>query len=109
MICGVRRMQNGESASALARELEVKRSKLYDWCAAFERYGEQAFPGPGRRPGGELPTNDNAHCNTCVVMLLFCASRITAWRPSPRPRASEYEGPTAPNAAALFGIDADPF
>ncbi len=47
----VRRMQGGESASALARELEVKRSKLYDWCAAFERYGEQAFPGPGRRPG----------------------------------------------------------
>ena len=48
----VRRMQGGESASALARELEVKRGKLYDWCAAFERYGEQAFPGPGRRPGG---------------------------------------------------------
>ena len=48
----VRRMQGGEPAAALARELEVKRSKLYDWCAAFERYGEQAFPGPGRRPGG---------------------------------------------------------
>ncbi len=48
----VRRLQGGESASALARELEVKRSKLYDWCAAWERYGEQAFPGPGRRPGG---------------------------------------------------------
>ncbi len=47
-----RRMQGGESASALARELELKRSKLYDWCAAWERYGEQAFPGPGRRPGG---------------------------------------------------------
>ena len=46
----VRRMQGGESASALARELEVKRGKLYDWCAAWERYGEQAFPGPGRRP-----------------------------------------------------------
>lgn len=49
-----RRMQGGESASALARELEVKRSKLYDWCAAWERYGEQAFPGPRRRPGGAL-------------------------------------------------------
>ena len=32
------------------RELEVKRGKLYDWCAAFERYGEQAFPGPGGAP-----------------------------------------------------------
>ena len=30
----VRRMQGGESASVLARELEVKRSKLYGWCAA---------------------------------------------------------------------------
>ena len=48
----MRRMQGGEPASALARELEVKRGKLYDWCAAFERYGAQAFPGPGRRPGG---------------------------------------------------------
>ncbi len=48
----VRRLQGGESASALARELVVNRSKLYDWCADYERYGEQAFPGPGRRPGG---------------------------------------------------------
>ena len=31
----VRRLQGGESTAALARELEVKRSKLYDWCAAF--------------------------------------------------------------------------
>ena len=47
-----RRMQGGEAASALARKLELKRSKRYDWCAAWERYGEQAFPGPGRRSGG---------------------------------------------------------
>ena len=53
----VRRMQSGESASALARELEVKRSKLYDWCAAWERYGEQAFPGPGRRPAARRVSN----------------------------------------------------
>ena len=48
----VRRLQGGESASALARELTVNCGKLYDWCAAYERYGGQAFPGPGRRPGG---------------------------------------------------------
>ena len=35
----VQRMQDGESASALARELEVKRGKLYDWCAAFTTVG----------------------------------------------------------------------
>ena len=43
----------GESGSALARELEVKREKLYHWLAQVECYGaEGAFPGPGRRPGG---------------------------------------------------------
>jgi len=39
----------GESGSALARELEVKRAKLYEWASQLERYGDDAFPGPGRR------------------------------------------------------------
>ena len=72
----VRRMQGGESASALARELEVKRSKLYDWCAAWERYGGQAFPGPGRRPaaaprveiGREAEANVAAHHEIVISM-----------------------------------------
>ncbi len=52
-IAAARRMQRGESASELARELEVKRTKLYDWTAEFERYGDEAFPGPGRRAGNQ--------------------------------------------------------
>ena len=52
-LAAVRRLEAGESGSALARELEVKRAKLYDWLAQVERYGvEGAFPGPGRRPDG---------------------------------------------------------
>ena len=52
-LAAVRRLEAGESGSALARELEVKREKLYDWLAQVERYGvEGAFPGAGRRPGG---------------------------------------------------------
>lgn len=47
-----RRLLAGESGSALARELDVKRAKLYEWAAQLERYGDDAFPGPGRRPGG---------------------------------------------------------
>jgi len=53
-IAAVRRLQAGESASALCRELEVKREKLYDWAAQLERYGPEAFPGSGRRPGGAV-------------------------------------------------------
>jgi len=39
--------------SELARELEVKRTKLYEWAAELERYGDEAFPGAGRRPGNQ--------------------------------------------------------
>ena len=47
----VRRLEAGESGSALARELEVKLEKLYHWLAQVERCGvEGAFPVPGRRP-----------------------------------------------------------
>ena len=49
-VSAARRMLAGESASALARELEVKRGKLYEWASQLERFGEaEAFPGPGRR------------------------------------------------------------
>lgn len=49
-VSAARRMLAGESASELARELEVKRGKLYEWASQLERFGEaEAFPGPGRR------------------------------------------------------------
>jgi len=47
------RLLRGESGSVLARELDVKRAKLYEWASQLERYGDDAFPGPGRRPGGQ--------------------------------------------------------
>lgn len=49
-VAAARRLQSGESASALARELDVKRAKLYEWASQLDRYGDDAFPGPGRRP-----------------------------------------------------------
>jgi len=49
-VSAARRMLAGESGSELARELDVKRSKLYEWASQLDRYGEaEAFPGPGRR------------------------------------------------------------
>lgn len=65
----VKRLQAGESASALARELQVKRGKLYDWCAAYERYGEQAFPGPGRRPRGRVRPERGREAQAQVAAL----------------------------------------
>ena len=59
------RLQSGESASALARELDVKRAKLAEWAAQLERFGDDAFPGPGRRPSSqprvERGREDEAH------------------------------------------------
>ena len=52
-VAAAQRLQSGESASALARELDVKRAKLYEWASQLERYGDDAFPGPGRRPSSQ--------------------------------------------------------
>ena len=52
-VLAAQRMLRGESGSELARELEVKRTKLYEWAAKLERYGEQTFSGAGRRPGNQ--------------------------------------------------------
>jgi len=49
-VLAARRMLAGESGSALSRELDVKRSKLYEWASQLDRFGEaEAFPGAGRR------------------------------------------------------------
>jgi transposase len=45
----VKRMEAGESSSALSAELAVKRTMLYRWRDAVRRHGEKSFPGrPGR-------------------------------------------------------------
>ena len=98
-LAAVRRLEAGESGSALARELEVKREKLYDWLAQVERYGvEGAFPGAGRRPGGSARVEPgrearsvsrswNAKSAARPWRLIFCpqpcgVSRICAGRAS---------------------------
>jgi transposase-like protein len=57
----VRRMQAGESPSAMARELKVRRKLLYEWRDAVE--AGRPFRGkPGRPPGkaaAESPPEDS--------------------------------------------------
>lgn len=44
----VRRMQAGESPSALARELDVRRKLLYEWKQRVEEGGEENLRSRGR-------------------------------------------------------------
>lgn len=39
-----------KDAAQLARELGVRRNQLYKWQQEIQTYGEEAFPGKGRRP-----------------------------------------------------------
>jgi len=51
----VKRLEAGESISALSEELSVKRTKLYRWRGIVRRDGKKAFPGHGgRRSKAEL-------------------------------------------------------
>jgi transposase len=56
----VKRMEAGESSSALSVELAVKRTKLYRWRDEVRRLGEKAFPGKsGRRSKVEMLTREH--------------------------------------------------
>ncbi len=68
-VAAAQRLLRGESGSALARELDVKRAKLYEWATQLERYGDDAFPGPGRRPGGQ-PRVERGHEDEARVASL---------------------------------------
>lgn len=47
----VRLLEQGDKeGSQLARELGVKRNQLYKWQVEIRSYGDDAFPGGGRRP-----------------------------------------------------------
>jgi transposase-like protein len=45
----VARLRAGESVGAVARALEVNRQELYRWSRDLDEYGEEAFPGVGRK------------------------------------------------------------
>ncbi len=49
-IGAVGRMQAGESPSALARELGVRRKSLYEWKQRVEESGPQSLPESGSSP-----------------------------------------------------------
>ena len=40
---------SGKEVAQLARELGVRRNQLYKWKDEIEAYGDDAFPGKGRR------------------------------------------------------------
>lgn len=47
----VRQLLIGKKSGAeIARELGVRRNQLYKWKDEIDRYGDNAFPGKGRRP-----------------------------------------------------------
>ena len=57
----VRLLDEGKKpASDLARELGVRRNQLYKWKEAFDKNGQEAFPGTGRRRGVETQAAENA-------------------------------------------------
>ena len=49
--------QGDKEASQLARELGVRRNQLYKWKDEIDSYGDEAFPGKGRR---SQPKNETA-------------------------------------------------
>jgi transposase len=56
----VKRMEAGESSSALSQELGVRRTRLYRWRDAVRLHGEKAFPGKaGRRSKAEMLTREH--------------------------------------------------
>lgn len=57
----VRLLEAGDKESAqLARELGVRRNQLYKWQKEIHQYGEQAFPGHGKRPRGKQSVDTEA-------------------------------------------------
>ena len=57
-VAAVKRMQQGESPSALAHELEIRRKLLYEWKQRIEQLGAEAVSEdgrPGRLAGSSAP------------------------------------------------------
>jgi transposase len=63
----VRQLMIGKKSGAdIARELGVNRNKLYKWKEEIEKFGENAFPGTGRRP---QPKDDTAELKKEIKRL----------------------------------------
>lgn len=55
-----------KDAFQLARELGVRRNQLYKWQKELENYGDEAFPGKGRRP---MKQDETASLKTKIKRL----------------------------------------
>jgi transposase len=65
----VRLLEQGDKESAqLARELGVRRNQLYKWQKEIHQYGDQAFPGHGKR-SREKRGDDTAALKTELTRL----------------------------------------
>jgi transposase len=54
-LAAVNRMLAGVNVSALARELGLRRKRLYQWCAAFRARGPDGLRGRGRPRKADPP------------------------------------------------------
>ena len=55
-LAALRRMEAGENVTALARDLGVKRKRLYEWRDRYRQDGEAGLRGRGRPAGPTLRT-----------------------------------------------------
>jgi transposase-like protein len=59
------RLLNGESASALSGELQIKRSVLYRWRDRYRKEGAEGLNRPrGRPPGDGVPAGKGKKAST---------------------------------------------
>ena len=54
-MAAVERLEAGESATALGRELEVRATLIYQWRAAWRAGGAEGLRRPGRPRGDDAP------------------------------------------------------
>lgn len=58
----VRALKAGQKPPAdIARELGIARNKLYSWQTEIDEYGEDAFPGSGRKERQAPSKQSNSH------------------------------------------------
>lgn len=67
----VKRIQGGESISALSRELRIKREVLYRWKYAVEQGGVESLRGVGRpqKEPKEQAVDENSHLRERIAEL----------------------------------------
>jgi transposase len=91
-LSAVRRMVEGVNVSALSRELQVKRKRLYAWLACFRSGGPEALRPRGRPPKVVDPPGEPE--------AVGIEKPVSAVAPSPKPAAPADTVSAAEHAAA---------